>query len=899
MSARLLRRMSRMSSGELSFRAFDAARRQVERLRVVTREPRWDRRQLAQALSPLVLDGEMKNAIAGGRWSLVGRRLAEAIRQRPSRYVLDSRHATALGAEIRNRWPGAEADARQRGDSILSGRFDLLGYSSLTFADEGVAVNWHFDPVHQRSAPRRFWVDVPFLDPACGDHKVIWELNRHQHFLALGRAFWLTRDDRYAARIVDDLRSWLEANPPLIGINWASSLELAFRSLSWLSAIHFLLAPGTADRPSEHDVDQSWLVDVFVGLDAQLNQVERHLSRYFSPNTHLTGEALALYVAGAALPELRHSRQWMTTGRTVLLEEIERQICADGGHAELATAYHRYTLDFYSLALLTAELADDTAALPAFRDAVERLAIYMGAFCRSDGRAPAIGDDDGGLLWPITARDPFDVRGSLALAAVLSRGQVQYPQQPTPGLDNRVSIPEDVLWLAWNARPELRTARWLESAPFRCGGPVDARHMHDTGYVVAHNVDGDHLTFDVGRHGFLNGGHAHADALSITLALGGMPYLIDPGTATYTCDPELRTRLRTSASHNTLTFDERSSAIPGGAFHWNTRATARLETSALNPAFMLAEGTHDGYAPGQHRRIVVHGHRTGWLVVDCVTAVTRLVDSHWHFDPSWRVAPTDGGLLALGPAGARAWMLIDGGITTLFHGAEALGWCSPRYGSLIPTFAARVRRAGSVHKPHVTWIGATEEHEPPRLRRLNVESDGEAVVAVLVDHDGGSTLTLLRPGDVTEPGQQLLRHGDLRCDGRLVQMRTSGQSASVSLMEASFLDAPASAFARVSATGPIADLHLALDGTSLEAWSTTPSAELQVRLDGSHRADRLRLNGRDVRLPIGGERTGVTELSIRPAEWGAPRTDHTTARRSGSTLSLRAAGAAMAGGVSC
>ena len=42
------------------------------------------------------------------------------------------------------------------------------------------------DPVHARRVPRQFWSTVPYLDPECGDHKIIWELNRHQHWLVLG-----------------------------------------------------------------------------------------------------------------------------------------------------------------------------------------------------------------------------------------------------------------------------------------------------------------------------------------------------------------------------------------------------------------------------------------------------------------------------------------------------------------------------------------------------------------------------------------------------------------------------------------------------------------------------------------------------------------------------------------
>ena len=45
-----------------------------------------------------------------------------------------------------------------------------------------------------------------------------------------------------------------------------------------------------------------------LALDRQLTHIEQNLSHYFSPNTHLSGEALALYVAGCALPELDGQR---------------------------------------------------------------------------------------------------------------------------------------------------------------------------------------------------------------------------------------------------------------------------------------------------------------------------------------------------------------------------------------------------------------------------------------------------------------------------------------------------------------------------------------------------------------------------------------------------------------
>ena len=343
----------------------------------------WDRNDLRQCLSASTL-GSCGRHLERGDWLAAQSALSTAILARPSRFVLDPSTTSLLRREIRDRWPRAPQEASARADRILDGRYDLLGYRDVKWTRDG-RVDWQFDPVHQRRPPRRFYADVPFLDAAIGDHKIIWELNRHQHWLQLGRAAWLTGDGKYAAAIGEQLEDWLADNPPYMGINWASMLEIGFRAISWTWALHSLLAIPNAQRPTPTEKrpvgnwelrveSYPWLIDMLVALDRQLTHVERHLSYYFSPNTHLTGEALALYVVGTALPELSASARWAETGRRVLLDEIDRQILDDGGHAERSMHYQRYTLDFYLLAARTARLAGDASAARRFDAAALRLA---------------------------------------------------------------------------------------------------------------------------------------------------------------------------------------------------------------------------------------------------------------------------------------------------------------------------------------------------------------------------------------------------------------------------------------------------------------------------------------------------------------------------------------------
>ena len=49
-----------------------------------------------------------------------------------------------------------------------------------------------------------------------------------------GSAYRLTGDPRYAEAAIGAILDWITANPPGLGIHWTSSLELAFRMLSWL-----------------------------------------------------------------------------------------------------------------------------------------------------------------------------------------------------------------------------------------------------------------------------------------------------------------------------------------------------------------------------------------------------------------------------------------------------------------------------------------------------------------------------------------------------------------------------------------------------------------------------------------------------------------------------------------
>ena len=231
---RAFRRFAAMQPGELRFRLTCEARKGADRLRHVLAKSQWSRAALVGALDSHSRSKDWAEALSALRRRdhlAAHRSLARHFRTRSTPFPLGAARLHDLAGAIGRDFPGARADASTRADAVTRGRYDVLGFKGLEL---GPLPDWHRDGVSDRRSPLLFWSAVPYLDSLAGDHKVIWELNRHQHWLVLGRAHALTGDRRYYDLFTSQLASWLAANPPLLGTNWASMLELGFRSLSWL-----------------------------------------------------------------------------------------------------------------------------------------------------------------------------------------------------------------------------------------------------------------------------------------------------------------------------------------------------------------------------------------------------------------------------------------------------------------------------------------------------------------------------------------------------------------------------------------------------------------------------------------------------------------------------------------
>jgi glycosyltransferase involved in cell wall biosynthesis len=561
----------------------------------------------------------------------------EDVQQKPRFFFLPEA-VPSLCALLKQRLPENVEAILQQAERICGHRFDLLGYEGL---DYGREIDWHCDRVHNQRAPRKPWFKIRYLDfTKVGDSKITWELNRHQHLVTLAKAYRLTGNEKFATELFRQWQHWHEENSYPIGVNWASSLEVGVRSLSWLW-VYFLLAGSTAMR----DYRTEWLR----ALSVNGRHIETYLSTYFSPNTHLLGEGVALFFIGTLCPELQSAERWKRRGWEIVLREAERQVQADGLHFEQSTYYHVYALDFFLHAGMLASI-NDVPVPPEFERTLERM---LDALCTL-GRVGAplrLGDDDGGRVFDPRRNRAEHLLDPLATGAVLfGRGDFK---RVASGLR------EETLWLL-GEQGVAEFDRLPAKDPAQGSVALQAGGL----YLMTNAELKQQLVIDAGPQGAFAAGHGHADALSVCVNSRGHALLIDPGTFEYVGADSVRDAFRGTSAHNTLVVDGVDQTEPKGPFGWTKLPSVKAEKWIQGHSFDLFVGSHDGYGrlerPVVHRRWVFSLKGKFWLVRDvALGAGEHQLDLFWHLSPELSARGGAAGVFV--DAGGRAGLRVLAG----------------------------------------------------------------------------------------------------------------------------------------------------------------------------------------------------------------------------------------------
>lgn len=588
--------------------------------------------------------------------------------------------------------PAAYVDAAA---SIAAGNLDVF---ALRGASLGCPPRWNRDPCSGTEFPTSFGQHLDYRSLGGGaDIKFVWEPNRHLQLPTLAQAYALTGDEAHLEALRLQIESWLEQCPYLRGPNWCSSLEAGIRLINWSIAWQLI---GGGESPLFSGVAgaalrRKWLASIY----QHMHFIRHRFSRHSSANNHLIGEAAGLFVAAMAWPHWKKAWAWGETARRILEREALLQNAPDGGNREQAFAYQQFVLNFLLVAgLMARAVGADFGGQYWAR--IEAMLEFIASAMDFGGNVPMVGDADDGFVMRLS-REPdwCPFRSLLATGAVLFRRD-----------DFRAKasrLDEQTLWLL--GEEACRTFGELKSDP---AGLPARRAFPDSGYYILgdrfETAEEIRVVADAGPLGYLSiAAHGHADALAMTLSVGGKEFLVDPGTYAYNIERRWRDHFRGTAAHNTVRIDGVNQSEIGGSFLWLRKAQARCERWSPGEESDELTASHDGYVrlpdPVIHRRTLsLSKQRRQIFVTEEIECKGKhAVEICWHFSEQCEVREMDGAVIAERDGYRVTLRVLEGAAELrLFRGDEVrpAGWVSRRFGVKTAAAAAiwSTRTAGSM-----------------------------------------------------------------------------------------------------------------------------------------------------------------------------------------------------------
>ncbi len=541
------------------------------------------------------------------------RRAAEALYGRPHAAAPERDVRNALDSPLRTcppspglRSPRADgawilenhSDVARRvvdeADQVLEGWLRPFTGESLKFSEP---IAWRTDWVSGREWRLEHFTSLVTFHWDDSDIRRVWELNRLQHAVALGRAWAVSGDERYPEAFARHLSSWREANPVEMGPNWSNAMEAGIRIANLIVAFHLMSESSAIAQSREFLVRTAIEHGRFIADNLEI-------THRVTSNHYLCDLAGLLFI-GLGLPDIPSSSEWVGFAWPRFLAEVRKQVHPDGVDYEASTAYHRFVLEIVLSVLLLARESGHRVPSDVWRR-LEGMCVAHRAMLRPDGTMPLIGDTDDGRFIVWGERPAVDGEYLLTVAAMCFDNELFAGGPPS----------DEAVWLF--GRDGIERYRGMEAS----SSPRESQVFPDGG-IVSMSGGGTFLLVDVGGHGIGGrGSHDHNDTLSFDLFMSGRTVLTDPGTYVYTADPVWRDRFRQTRWHNTIEIDgeEISPFPPGAIFALGADPSPRILSWTTDERLDVLVADHRGYArlrcPVTHQRTLRLDRTSGVLAID-------------------------------------------------------------------------------------------------------------------------------------------------------------------------------------------------------------------------------------------------------------------------------------------
>ena len=416
-------------------------------------------------------------------------------------------------------------------ENAANHRIDLLGSGLIELGEQ---IDWHKDYKTGKQWDCAYFRDIDYCNPELpSDVKVPWEISRMQWLIPAAQEYRITGDERHAECVRNVLVDWINANPYAHGVNWACTMEVALRILSWTYFFRvFHSSPAWTDR--------LFRTQFLTNLYLHGKFTASHLECSDINGNHYTADAAGLVFAGLFFGKNAACARWAQQGWQILCDELPKQVYADGVDFEGSVPYHRLVFELFLFPALYRTAAGFVLE-ESYRERLLAMARFSAAYSRPNGTVPLWGDADDARALPFGGQAINDHRYISGLAGVALNDT---------DLQSAFSGPAaEIFWILGEKACEfLQSSNQRESIQRSTSFP-------EAGFYVMRN-EVDHVFIDCGPVGTGGrGGHGHNDCLSFEAVLDGVNLISDSGAYVYTASYTERNHFRSTGYHNTPQVD--------------------------------------------------------------------------------------------------------------------------------------------------------------------------------------------------------------------------------------------------------------------------------------------------------------------------------------------------------
>lgn len=726
-----------------------------DRFRMVFGEIRLSDKQFFDKLSlkdPALTT--VKKAVVRGDLEKAKTKMVTYMRIRDTpRFFFNKGEKEKIMATLEEQFPQSKEKTVDLAEEFVNHRFHFLG-ENIDFDGN---VDWHSSVTNGKRWPLSFSPSVDyFSSKRVGDIKLAWELNRTQHFVILGKAYWYTGDERYAMEFTDQLSSWIEENPYKIGINWMEGIEVAIRIISWVWAYYFFLDSEIFNEERHFE----FLKSIYL----QTKFIEEHLSDKWRINgNHLIAEAAALALMGIMFPEFKEADRWKKRGIELLERELNTQILPDGVIWEQSTGYQKFVTDL-CLFVVILMMRNGMKIPEAVLLKLSQMTDFLNYITKTDGRIPLVGDEDQGRVIRIDDTAYDDARSTISIGSIVLNRK------------DWLSIKSEKAFWLLGTKALIKESKAVVQK---------SRLFKDSGFLVMRDKD-KYLLFLAGPQNpkYLHASHRHLDVLSFILDAYGTCFIVDPGTYTYFGDFKWRRYFKSIKAHSSVVVDDKDPVDIKEVFELSHVPFAQIQDYATGNKFEWVIARHDGYESISHVRAVVFVKPEYWVIIDLLEGDgEHTYDLYFHLDHrlKTRINKRDQSVIV---TNLTKNVKISPLVTPGLNGEILEGEVSPEYGMKVNAPILRYTKRGKPPRTFITVVypfknGSVEEELAKNIKVSQFPVFGKRrkrykeseVIGIKLDFRVHRDYIIF-----SHVGKRHITFGDIKEEAKIVYIREKAES---------------------------------------------------------------------------------------------------------------------------